>query len=75
MKWCKHCEINKPETAFKDREDGWGLYDWCNECRLNEGRDRLTVRQWRFMAKTQFFFLRDEPCQIAVIQTPLLAKQ
>lgn len=74
MKWCKHCETNKSETAFEDREDGWGLYDWCNECRIKEGRNKLTQRQKTFIAKTRFFFIRDEQCQIPVIQTPLLVK-
>ncbi len=58
MKWCKHCETNKLETAFKDREDGWNLYDWCNECRVNEGRHKTTYMQQIYVTKTQFFFVR-----------------
>ena len=58
MKWCKRCQLNKPEKAFQEREDGWGLYDWCNECREEEGRDRMTPRQKRYIEKTQMFFLR-----------------
>ena len=57
MKWCKHCNQNKSETAFKDREDGWGLYDWCDECRHKEGRHKLTPSQQRFLQKTQLFFV------------------
>ncbi len=74
MKMCKTCETNKPETHFEEREDGWGLYDWCNECRAKEDRTHLTRKQQRFISKTQFFFVRDEQCQIPVIQTPLLVK-
>ena len=58
MKLCKRCEIKKSETAFEEREDGWGLYDWCNCCRVEEGRIKLTREQERFITKTQFFFVR-----------------
>ncbi len=60
MKWCKHCQTDKPKTAFKDREDGWELYDWCNECRLDEGRNKLTPLQQIFIEKTRLFTLRPE---------------
>lgn len=60
MKWCKHCETNKLETAFKDREDGWGLYDWCEQCRTKEGRNKLTPLQQIFIEKTRLFTLRPE---------------
>jgi len=58
MKMCKRCETNKSETAFQDREDGWGLYDWCTQCRLEEGREKMTPWQRRYISKTQLFFLR-----------------
>ncbi len=74
MKMCSHCNANKPEADFEDREDGWGLYDWCNECRKKEGRHILTPNQREYIQKTQFFFLRDESCRTPVIQTPLLAR-
>ena len=60
MKWCKHCDEDKPETAFQDREDGWGTYGWCNECRRKEGRDKLTPLQQIFIEKTRLFTLRTE---------------
>jgi len=58
MKWCNHCATNKLKTAFKDREDGWNLYNWCEECRKGEGRDKLTPAQQTFIQKTQLFFVQ-----------------
>ena len=46
--------------AFQDREDGWGTYGWCNECRVKEGRDKLTPLQQIFTEKTRLFTLRTE---------------
>ena len=60
MKMCKRCETLKPETAFQDREDSWGLYDWCNDCCMKEGRNKLTPKQQLYISKTQLFFLREE---------------
>jgi len=42
MKRCERCELPKPKSAFYQREDGVGLYAWCQACMRQEGRLKLT---------------------------------
>ena len=71
MKWCKQCNQNKSKTAFTEREDGWGLYDWCDTCRTAGKRFKVTGKQRRFIKKTRMFFLRPEPCPTPKVSVPL----
>lgn len=57
-KKCENCEEQKEEKCFTEREDGWGLYAWCDLCRKQDGRGHLTRKQRRYIKKTQLFFVR-----------------
>lgn len=61
-KLCKTCEIVKDTEHFQEREDAWGLYDMCNECRRLLDMDTTTRSQDRYIKKTQMFFVRGERC-------------
>lgn len=56
-KECEKCETIKDDKCFKQREDGWGLYAWCELCRRQDGRGNTTRKQKRFIKKTQLFFV------------------
>lgn len=62
-KLCKTCDIIKDASRFKEREDGWGLYDMCNVCRIVLNMDKTTRSQRRYIKKTQMFYIRGERCQ------------
>lgn len=66
-KLCKTCEIIKDVTGFQDREDGWGLYDMCNECRIQLNMHRTTRSQRRYINKTRMFFIRGERCLQSIV--------
>jgi len=54
-KKCIECETVKPFTAFKEREDGWGLYAWCDDCRSRLGRLHPNPESEEFINKTGVF--------------------
>jgi hypothetical protein len=58
LKRCSCCETDKPQSAFTDREDNWGLYSWCNDCRKLLDRDKVTPKQAEFVEKTRIFRVR-----------------
>ena len=66
-KLCKTCEITKGTKHFQEREDAWGLYDMCNECRVQLDMDKTTCSQRRYIKKTRMFYIRDEQCQLSVV--------
>jgi hypothetical protein len=66
-KLCKTCEITKDVTGFEDREDSWGLYDMCNECRIQLDMAHTTRTQRRYIKKTRMFYLRGERCLQSVL--------
>jgi hypothetical protein len=66
-KICKTCEIVKDVTGFEDREDGWGLYDMCNECRIQLDMVQTTRSQKRYIKKTRMFHLRGERCLQSIL--------
>ncbi len=61
-KLCKTCEITKDTSGFQDREDSWGLYDMCNECRIQLDMHKTTRSQRRFIRKTRMFYVRGDRC-------------
>lgn len=55
MKPCSNCHKTKSEAEFRSREDAWGLYAWCNSCRIKEGRTRISKEMEAYMEKTRLF--------------------
>jgi hypothetical protein len=55
MKNCKHCNRVLDESRFSSREDGWGLYSWCDDCRISEGRDKVDSEIQTYLDKTRVF--------------------
>ncbi len=55
QKLCSSCEEQKPLSEFAEREDSWGTYAWCNDCRKLFDRDKLTKKQTVNIEKTQLF--------------------
>jgi len=54
-KLCRRCWEWKPTESFQQREDSWGLYAWCDECREREGRATVPADQAEYIEKTRMF--------------------
>ena len=52
---CHCCNEWKTFDHFEDREDGWGLYSWCQECRKDAGRLRVPRGIKWYINKTRLF--------------------
>lgn len=55
MKKCSNCELVLHESCFAQREDGWGLYAWCDRCRVKYKRVRVSGNQKEYIKKTSLF--------------------
>jgi len=58
QKKCSSCEEVKSIDQFAEREDAWGHYSWCEDCRKLLDRDKLTKKQAVIIEKTQLFHVR-----------------
>ena len=55
QKQCSECGEVKSIDQFAEREDAWGLYSWCDDCRKLLDREKLTAKQQKIMDKTRLF--------------------
>lgn len=53
------CGKVKSIDQFAEREDAWGHYSWCNDCRELLDRDKTTKDQDEIMNKTRLFHTVD----------------
>jgi hypothetical protein len=59
QKKCGSCEELLSIDQFAEREDAWGHYSWCNDCRELLDRKNLTAGQYIYTERTRLFHVRD----------------
>lgn len=60
-KLCQRCQRPKTLDQFQEREDSWGHYAWCDDCRYKTGRlpgHKIPLKQREFIEKTRLFNTR-----------------